>query len=80
MKYALNHSHKFKHPYSACLAGLLQFLSSLFCEVVNFMVIVSSETVLDVIKDFLALLVISDIGNIFFGEQTPGLVKNLITD
>ena len=44
------------------------------------MVIVSSETVLDVIKDFLALLVISDIDNFFFGEQTPGLVKTIVTD
>ena len=65
VKYALNHYWKFKGPKSAIAAGLMQFAATLFTSFVNYAVIVQSGTVMDLAKDFTALLVISQFDNWF---------------
>ena len=65
VKYALNHYWKFKGPKSAIAAGLMQFAATLFTSFVNYAVIVQSSTVMDLAKDFTALLVISQFDNWF---------------
>ena len=59
MKYSLNHYWKFKSPYSAAIAGLMQVLASLLTAIVNYAVIVNAENVMELAKDFTALLVIA---------------------
>ena len=65
VKYALNHYWKFKGPKSAIAAGLMQFAAVLLTSFVNYAVIVQSSTVMDLAKDFTALLVISQFDNWF---------------
>ena len=42
-------------------------MGGLFTEIVNALVIIQSQTILDVVKDFVALGVISEIDNIIVG-------------
>ena len=59
MKFALNHKWKFSRWRYAYLAGLGQALIGYFVAVISYFVIIFDETVLDIVKDFVALEVIS---------------------
>ena len=78
VKYALNHDWKFKNPKSAITAGLMQFLASLFTSGVNYFVIVQSDTVMDLAKDFTALLVISQFDNWFAVSSKADILKDIL--
>ena len=66
MKYLLNHPWKFEYPVRAYMSGLFQATSMILVTIVNYYVILVSEDILDVVMNFLALLVIADIDNFFF--------------
>ena len=78
VKYALNHYWKFKGPKSAVAAGLMQFAASLFTSLVNYAVIVQSGTVMDLAKDFTALLVISQFDNWFASSSREAIIKDIL--
>ena len=59
MKYSLNHFWKFRRPKTAFMAGLLQVTVSIFITLINYFVILQSENVLDLAKDFTALMIIA---------------------
>ena len=65
MKYSVNHSWKLRSPKLAFTAGLLQVLSMIVITVVNYLVIAVSESVIDVAKDFTALVIIGTFDDIF---------------
>ena len=80
VKYSLNHYWKFKSPRSAAAAGLMQFAASFFTSIVNYAVIVQSENVMDLAKDFTALLVISQFDNWFASSSREKIVKDILED
>ena len=60
MKYSANHWWKFSNPRLAWLSGFLQ-MSAMFCvAIVNYFVITISDNVLDLAKDFTALMIIGE--------------------
>ena len=63
MKYSVNHYWKFRYGGLAYTAGLLQVLASVLIAIINYSVITVSETVLDLAKDFTALVIIAEIDN-----------------
>jgi hypothetical protein len=63
MKYAMNHPWKFKGPKCAYFVGFLQVFSVFMTAGVCYLVIVVSDSVLDLAKDFTALIIISEIDN-----------------
>ena len=65
MKYALNHWWKFKYPGYAFLTGFLQTTAMYVIEIANLFVVMTSPTILDVVKDLMALTIISEIDDIF---------------
>lgn len=67
MKYALNHEWRFDNWKVAFWCGFLQASIILIVELVNFLCIMSSTQVLDVVMNFLALVVISDFDDFFYG-------------
>lgn len=73
MKYALNHPWKFRSWSMAYRVGLSQMLIVISLEVVNMAFMMTSDTITDIIKDFLALLIISDFDDYFFTtvDKTP---------
>ena len=68
IKYSVNHPWKFKQEQIAFLAGLLQVVVMILITIINYFVIAVSGTVIDVAKDFTALLIIADFDDIF-GEN-----------
>lgn len=65
MKYAANHWWKFKHHRVAFTVGFLQTTALWLITMVNYFVVMISGSVIDVMKDFTALLIIAEFDNIF---------------
>jgi len=65
MKYSLNHYWKFKNLSLAFLAGWLQVSSCFVIAIVNYVVILESYDILELAKDFVALIVIAQIDDMF---------------
>ena len=64
MKYSANHWWKFSNPRLAFLAGFLQVSALFLIAVINYLVVTISNNVLDVAKDFTALLIIAEFDDI----------------
>ena len=64
MKYAANHWWKFSNPRLAWLAGFLQAFALILIALINYFVVTISYEVLDVAKDFTALLIIAEFDDI----------------
>lgn len=80
MKYALNHVWRFENWKIAYLAGLLQASIIILIEFVNFLAILTSFTVLDVVMNFLALVVISEFDDFFYCSLRDEPLKELLID
>ena len=65
MKYSVNHWWKFKHHRVAFTVGWLQFTALFAVTVVNYIIVMISYSILDIAKDFTALIIIADIDDIF---------------
>ena len=66
MKYACNHDWKFANPFIAWLCGFLQAFNVIIVELVNFAALLTNATILDIIMNFLALVVIAEFDEYFF--------------
>jgi len=66
MKFSINHRYKFEKPNLAFCSGLAQVLIMMALILINYYVIMAAESVLDVIMNFLALMVISEIDDKFY--------------
>lgn len=65
IKYSVNHPWKFSNAQMAFATGFLQATSMFIISIINFAVISSSESVLDIAKDFTALAIIAEFDDIF---------------
>ena len=59
MKFAINHKWKFSRWRYAYIAGLFQVIITLSVAVICYFVIVFADSVVDIVKDFIALGVIT---------------------
>ena len=66
MKYALNHPWKFNNWVNAFFIGFLQMIILVSVEAVNLGILLSNQTIMDTIMNFLALVIISDFDDYFF--------------
>ena len=66
MKYAVNHRWKFVDYKIAFLSGFLQALTVVVVESVNFMAILTNFEIIEIVMDFLALIVIAEFDDFFF--------------
>ena len=58
----------------------MQTVSVMFVEIVNIVVILTSDAVLDIVMNFMALVVISDFGSFFYvAFSTKNEWKEIIT-
>jgi len=65
MKFSVNHWWKLKFHRVAFLTGLMQVLAMVCITIVNYFVIMISNNVIDIAKDFTALMIIADFDDIF---------------
>lgn len=63
MKFANNHEYRFLNYRIAWLAGCMQFFMIITVEMVNFIAILNSTTILDVVMNFMALTIIAEFDN-----------------
>ena len=80
MKYCVNHPWKFRFGSLAYMSGILQVISGVFIAVVNYNVIFASLDVLDLAKDFTALIIIADIDNEFASLSKQDAIKSVLED
>ena len=66
MKFSINHYYRFEKPWIAFLAGFLQATSIFVVEIVNFIVILTSQSYLDIVMNFMALAVIAEFDDAFY--------------
>ena len=59
MKYSANHPWKFLSWKQAFLAGLLQTVTVIVVEIVNLVAILQNHEIVDLVMDFMALVIIS---------------------
>merc|ERR1712151_292277 len=79
MKYAVNHHWKFEYTLLAFGAGLLQVISCIFIAMVNYAVIIQSQDINDLSKDFTALMVIAYFDDIFCRSiSRESLIRTII--
>ena len=65
MKYSVNHPWKFKNVGAAFFVGFSQTFMVIFVEVINLLILTSNYTIMDIIMNFLALVVIADFDDFF---------------
>ena len=66
MKYALNHPWKFRDWRAAFSVGLSQTIVVMSVEFVNLLILQTNGTIMDIIMNFLALVVIAEFDDYFF--------------
>ena len=66
MKYAVNHPWKFADYKFAWLCGFMQVFKVLIVEFVNFSALLTNFTIIEIVRNFLALVVIAEFDNYFF--------------
>ena len=64
----------------AYLVGLSQSLAVIFVEIVNLIILMTNHSVLDVIMNFLALVIISEFDDYFFKTVAHEMYGELISD
>ena len=66
MKYALSHPYKFRRWKEAYAVAFTQLSVVIVTEIVNLAILCTNHTILDVIMNFLALVIIADFDDFFF--------------
>ena len=79
MKYAVNHPWKFVDYKIAWFCGFMQAFNVLVVELVNFSALLTNFTIIDIIMNFLALVVIAEFDEYFFSAVTNDPLVDIIT-
>lgn len=80
MKYALNHPWKFRSWFMAFIIGFAQFSAVILVEAVNLAVLLTNNTILDIIMNFLAIVIISELDDYFFLTVRNEPISKLISN
>ena len=81
MKYALNHKWKFSNWRLAYASGLGQVIITMIVTIINYFIIIFTGDIIEMVKDFLAVKVISELDDYFFFEHRQDEVaKQLIVN
>ena len=80
MKFAMNHEWKFESWQRAFIIGFLQVMVALLVEIVNSILLFTNNEVLDIIRDFLACVIISEFDDYYFEVVRGDPIGKLITE
>ena len=80
MKFSNNHPWLFESWVSAFCVGLLQASVVISVEVVNLAVLNTNNTILDILMNFLALVIIADFDDMFFATVASDPMAKLISN
>ena len=77
MKFALNHSYKFKRYEIAWFCGFLQFVSTLGIELASLGVICAAIDTIDIVFNFIALAILAEFDNYVYSSMKNESFKEL---
>ena len=80
MKYATNHHWKFRNWRHAFMIGLCQTIVLMICEFVNLVILCTNQSILEIIMNFLAIIVITEFDDVFFYMVQDEKLAGLISD
>ena len=80
MKFALNHPWKFESYIGAFFVGFMQAMVVISNELINLAVLNTNNTIMDILMNFLALVIISDFDDYFFVTVSSDPMAMLIKD
>ena len=81
MKYSLNHWWKFQNYHVAFILGLCQLLITIAIEFANaYVVLMTSQTIFDILANFVVLLAIAEFDNIFMQLRPKDHINTRLTD
>jgi hypothetical protein len=80
MKFANNHEYRFENNRIAWLAGCMQMFMIITVEMVNFLSILTSTAILDVVMNFMALAIIADFDDCFYSALGNDPNKLVLSD
>ena len=78
MKYAVNHPWKFERYGAAFLCGFLQSTNVIIVELVNFIALLTNTSIIDVIMNFLALVVIAEFDEYFYSAISRSELVDIV--
>ena len=80
MKYAVNHSWKFEDYKVAFMSGFFQAFMVILVESVNFMAILTTYQIIEIVMNFLALVVIAEFDDFFYAAVQEYDLTDVIDD
>ena len=83
MKYSVNHPWKFEQNGGMALAwlsGFLQASMAMVVESANYIALITNKTHIEIVMNFLALAVIADFDDFFYGALFDQEFKKVITN
>ena len=83
MKYAVNHPWKFEDNGGMALAWLSGFLQAsmvMAVESANYIALITNQTHIEIVMNFLALAVIADFDDFFYGALFDNEYKKVISN
>jgi len=78
MKFAMNHHWRFKNWVAAFFVGFAEMVVLFLVESINIVILLQNNTILDIIMNFLAILIISEFGSYFFTTVKKDPIAQLI--
>ena len=80
MKYSMNHPWKFHNWFAAFMVGFCQMMVLYLVETVNVALLLTNNTILEIIMNFLAIVIISEFDDYFFMSLRREPLKDLISN
>ena len=80
MKYSINHHYKFSSYLVVFFVYLLRFIIILSIEIANIVVIIASNSLGEVVQNFVALAIITQFDDFFYENITIDVIKELLDE
>lgn len=80
MKFALNHSYRFHNARPAFVVGLMQLTVMVFIEFINFLSLLTTTNLFEILRDFTALMIIADFDVLLYSSLRDEVLKDVLTD
>ena len=80
MKYSINHYYKFTDFWVVFLVYVFRFFIILGIEIANILVIIASNTLGEVVQNFVALAIITQFDDFFYENITIDVIKELLDE
>ena len=78
MKFALNHKHRFDSPFQAFISSMLLFVLMIWLEVVNFLLVLNTENLNDLIQNVTALVIIAEADVLLYNVLSNEVLKDIL--